>query len=488
MSSARGAITWGAGLGISLLAHAALAGFVLIAVKPEPLEDQPQMRGKLRVQSEVVERQDATPEQPDAEAAEAEDASGAAATAGAVPTSQAQAASLPSQPVSATPDAGGAPVPALSAQGPRLAEAPPNAQTATATTAPVSELSATLALAEQTLTAATPPAAQAAQAAMPKAVAAAAPPGQQLIAGAPRLAPTAASAVVAETSATLAPQGEVAAQATPETTTISATTGWAGSGDIDPVSLAAVESFMRPLDTASEAGSPRDDMADLLDSVPCSRLSATFVPETGTLELRGHVPDANAANPILAELRAKLGDSIPVEGNVIVLPSPQCGMLEAVENLGLPQSRLQARDPLQLGAQTQLTTFEYGEGERVIIRMRAYDFPAYVYVDFFDAEGNVLHLRPNQWEALVQYQPGDLIAVGDDRDDGTGVELRVRPPFGLELVVAYASSVPLYEGLRDPVEPAQPYLEWLRTRIAELRAETPDYKGDWVYMFMQTHD
>ncbi len=481
MSGARGAITWGAGLGISLLAHAALAGFVLIAVKPEPLEDQPQMRGKVRVQSEVVERQDATPEQPDAEAAETEDASGAAATAGAVPSAQAQAASLPSQPLSATPDAGGAPVPALTAQGPRLAEAPPNAQTATAATAPASEVSATLALAEQRLTAATPPA-------MPEAVAAAAPPGQQLVAGAPRLAPTAASALVAEASATLAPQGELAAQARPDVTTISATTGWAGAGDIDPVSLAAVESFMRPLDTASEAGSPRDDMADLLDSVPCARLSATFVPETGTLELRGHVPDANAANPILAELRAKLGDSIPVEGNVIVLPSPQCGMLEAVEDLGLPQSRLQARDPLQLGAQTQLTTFEYAEGERVIIRMRAYDFPAYVYVDFFDAEGNVLHLRPNQWEALVQYQPGDLIAVGDDRDDGTGVELRVRPPFGLELVVAYASSVPLYEGLRDPVEPAQPYLEWLRTRIAELRAETPDYKGDWVYMFMQTHD
>ncbi|MEX0970789.1 MAG: DUF4384 domain-containing protein [Paracoccaceae bacterium] len=488
MSSARGAITWGAGIGISLLAHAAIAGFVLIAVKPEPLDNQPQMHGKLRVQSEVVERQDATAEQPDAEAAEAQDASGAAATAGAVPTSHAEAASLPSQPVRARPQAGGAPVPALSAQGPRLAEAPPNAQAASAASAPVTELSATLALAEQTLTAATPPAAQAAQAAMPEAVSAAAPPGQMLIAGAPRLAPTAASAVVAEASATLAPQGEVAAQAMPEVTTISAATGWAGAGDIDPVSLAAVESFMRPLDTADEAGSPRDEMAELLASAPCARLSATFVPETGTLELRGHVPDAAAANPILAALRAKLGDSIPVEGNVIVLPSPQCGLLDAVEDLGLPQSRLQQRDPMQLGAATQLTTFEYGEGERVIIRMRAYDFPAYVYVDFFDAKGNVLHLRPNQWEALVQYQPGDLIAVGDDRDDGTGVELIVRPPFGLELVVAYASSVPLYEGLREPVEPAETYLEWLRTRIAEVRAETPDYKGDWVYMFMQTHE
>ena len=73
------ALTWGAGLGISLIAHAALAGFVLITVKPEPLDEQPQMSGKLRVQSETVERQDAAAEPPPSEATEKEDAHGSRA-------------------------------------------------------------------------------------------------------------------------------------------------------------------------------------------------------------------------------------------------------------------------------------------------------------------------------------------------------------------------------------------------------------------------
>ncbi len=64
----------------------------------------------------------------------------------------------------------------------------------------------------------------------------------------------------------------------------------------------------------------------------------------------------------------------------------------------------------------------------------------------------------------------------------------VSPPFGRELAVAYASTVPLYEGLRAPIEPAEPYLACLRGRIAELKAENPDYKGDWVYMFVETHE
>ena len=483
------ALTWGAGLGISLIAHAALAGFVLITVKPEPLDEQPQMSGKLRVQSETVERQDAAAEPPPSEATEKEDAQGSRAESGAVPSAKAGAAPLPSEAVAADPNAGGAEVPALRAQGPRLAEAQPST--------------------EPSLSASAPPAiAATAQPVAATATAASAVAGEQVIAGAPRLSAVAASPVIAPPSATLAtlgeaaaqaqlavaastnvaPQGDTAPQAEPEVTTISATTGWAGTGEIDPVSLAAVQSFMRPLDTADEAGSPRDEMGDLLEGVPCSRLSATFVPETGVLELRGHLPDVAMANPIVAQLQARLGDSIPVEGNVIVLPSPQCGMLDSVESLGLPQSRLQQRDPMQVGAATQLATFEYGAGERVIINMRAYDFPAYVYVDFFDADGNVLHLRPNPWESLVEYQPGDLISIGGDREDGTGVKLIVNPPFGLELVVAYASTVPLYEGLREPIEPAGPYLDWLRTRIATVRAETPDYKGDWVYMFVQTHE
>jgi len=271
---------------------------------------------------------------------------------------------------------------------------------------------------------------------------------------------------------------------------VTAATGWAGDSSVpfDPVSLSAVQSFMRPLDTAANADdSARDGISEILSAVPCSRLAATFIPETGTLELRGHVPDAALREPLLNAIRSQLGDSIPVGGSMLVLPSPQCDVLSRLENLGLPQSQGQTRDSMQVGAITQISTFDYGEDERVIVKMRSPDYPAYVYVDFFDVDGRVLHLRPNQWENVELHHSDSPIEIGADREGQSSVKLVVSPPFGQELAIAYASSLPLYEGLRETIEPAEPYLDYMRTRIAELKSENPDHKGEWVYMFIQTH-
>ncbi len=421
----------------------------------------------------------------------------------------------------------GAPTPALRAEGSQAKAAPPPAEALTST-APPPATTASAAQGTPLTASQAPQPAQAALAPSTATVAATATPVAQTAAtplpttllasasaNAPAIGPTApnagpvpASSLITETSAQIsadgaeseakappaqpapsrAPDAPTAEQPPLNAPTISAATGWSGDTTFDPTSLAAIQSFMQPLDASQNADTPRDAISQLLASVPCSRLAATFIPETGTLELRGHIPDDSIRAPILTAIRQQLGESIPVGGSMIVLPSPQCDVLSRLENLGLPQSTRQANDPKELGAVTQLTSFEYGEGERVIIRMKSYDFPAYVYVDFFDVDGNVLHLRPNQWEPLQFYEPGANITVGDDGSGQPAIKLIVRPPFGRELAVAYASSEPIYEGLRDTIEPAAPYLAYLRTRIAELKAEHDDYKGDWVYMFVETHE
>jgi len=52
--------------------------------------------------------------------------------------------------------------------------------------------------------------------------------------------------------------------------------------------------------------------------------------------------------------------------------------------------------------------------------------------------------------------------------------------------VAFATSVPLYDGLRPMVEPAAPYLAFLRDRVAQARGAHADFKGEWVYFFIST--
>ncbi len=421
----------------------------------------------------------------------------------------------------------GAPTPALRAEGAQTKAAPPPAEALVGAALPpatpasaaqgtpltasqaATPAQAALAPGTATLSAATPPAAQAAAAPLPATVLASASAESAAIGPtAPNAGPVAASSLITRASAQISadgtqtaakapparpaprrtPEAPAAAQPPLDAPTISAATGWSGDTAFDPASLAAIQSFMQPLDARERTDTPRDAISQLLDSVPCARLAARFNPDSGTLELRGHIPDDSLRAPILTAIRQQLGESIPVGGSMLVLPSPQCDVLSALDRLGLPQSTRQINDPKELGANTQLTTFNYRAGEYVVIRLNSYDFPAYVYLDYFDVEGNVLHLRPNRFEALEYYEPGARIVVGEPKEGQAFRGLRVAPPFGRELVVAYASSVPLYEGLRDTVEPAAPYLDFMRKRIAEIKAENPDYQGDWVYMFVETQE
>ncbi len=420
----------------------------------------------------------------------------------------------------------GAPTPALRAEGAQAQATPPPAealasplpppvttasalQGTTLSARPAQPTQAAVAANTVSIAAAAPPKAQAAATPLPSTVLASARvEAPSLGASAPNAGPVSASSLMTEISAQIsadsteatakAPPAQAAQSRTPDAPlaqappldapTISAATGWSGDTTFDPTSLVAIQSFMQPLDASQRADTPRDAISQLLASVPCARLAATFIPETGMLELRGHIPDDNLRAPILTAIQQQLGKSIPVGGSMIVLPSPQCDVLSRLENIGLPQSGKQQNDPKEMGATTQLITFDYASGERVIIRMKSYDFAAYVYVDFFDVDGNVLHLRPNPWEPLQYYEPDSNITVGEAQEGAPSIELRVAPPFGRELVVAYASSVPLYTGLRPPTELAEPYLDFMRARIAELKANNPDYKGDWVYMFVETHE
>ena len=68
----------------------------------------------------------------------------------------------------------------------------------------------------------------------------------------------------------------------------------------------------------------------------------------------------------------------------------------------------------------------------------------------------------------------------------SGLPMFVAPPFGQEIAVALAASHPLDDGPRPMVEPAGPYLAWLRGRVAEMRQRHPDFRGEWAYFFVET--
>lgn len=285
------------------------------------------------------------------------------------------------------------------------------------------------------------------------------------------------------------PDATTAAAAAPQGARVKATLTFpGGAGGVDPVSLAAFQSFMQPGDAAAGADRLRDGLAGLLAQVPCSRLQVSFVPDTATLQVKGHIPEDGLRGPVLAALREQMGADIAVSDSILILPRPQCGALSGIADVGLPQSTDQITNPLLVGADTHARVLDYARGDRLWFDLTAPDYAAYVYVDYFDAGGDVIHLAPNEQSPLRRAEAKSALRVGAREAGAPGLQIVVGPPYGQEIAVAFAASAPLYEGLRPLIEPAAPYLEWLKARVAQARAADPDFKGEWVYFFVTTAD
>lgn len=258
-----------------------------------------------------------------------------------------------------------------------------------------------------------------------------------------------------------------------------------GDGDIDPVSLAAFQSFVSPGPATTET-TLRDGLQGILAGIPCSRLQIAFDPDTASLRVDGQIPEDGLRAQILGALQKEMGDDITVSDNMAILPRPQCGALAGISRVGLPQSTDQVTNPLLIGETLQARALHFTDGELLYFDLTAPDYDAFVYVDYFDADGNVLHLSPNDSAPLIEVSAESTFRVGAASQSDPGLKLFVGPPFGQEIAVAFAASTPLYDGLRPIQEPAGPYLDWLRSRVTEARATDPGFKGEWVYFFVTT--
>lgn len=289
-------------------------------------------------------------------------------------------------------------------------------------------------------------------------------------------------ALDAQALVTATPKSNAAPRVVPDVPVVKAGLAWSGPEQLvlDSQSVATLAAFLQP--GAAEGAELRDEMATLMAGPACSRIHTVFDPDTGGLELRGHVPDPAIRAPLLAAMQAQVGSGLMLTDKLRILPEPQCGLLDGIADLGLPQSEEQLTDQDLVGEHAQVREYAFSEGDRLTIELSAPDYPSYVYVDYFDAMGQVIHLRPNVRAALVEIPAEAAFSIGR----GDDLDLRIAPPFGQDIAVAFASTVPLYEGVRPLVEPALPYLEEMKQMIAQHQKDTPSFKGEWVYLFVAT--
>ena len=521
-------LLWAAGLAGSVVLHAGLLGMLWLAIRPDPLLDQPMPETEIEIQAYQLDRTRAQPQAAQGEPADPARATGAQLAAGAISHVRADAATAPSEtlagsappsqhltPESARPTAAKSlarvapPMPAVAVPAQRAgAVRPEPASLIAAAYSPSTAVASASPVAVAVATARPAAVAVATAASTPELLAVAAPPTEPAPAAAAvaQPAPDAAidTTVLASAFPPVDPAAAVWLEQVPLVDTVPAATPaasapaagqrvkaalaftGAGDGDIDPVSLAAFQSFMRPGDIAATGDPLRDGVAGLLAQVPCSRLQVGFDPDTVTLQVNGHIPEDDLRAPVLAALKAQMGEDIAISDNILILPRPQCGALSGIAGVGLPQSTDQITNPLLIGREAQAKVFRFADGELLSLDMTAPDYAAYIYLDYFDAGGDVLHLEPNEFAPLRQADAKAIQRIGARTMQEAGLKLVIGPPYGQEIAVAFAASEPLYDGLRPLSEPAAAYLDWLKRQVAAARDQTPGFKGEWVYFFVTT--
>jgi hypothetical protein len=483
-----GPVLYGLGALASLGVHLAVGLALPVILAPEPIDAQPRPKSQVQIETQEVARSDAAAVAPDSPEAATEATNGAEVAQGAIAQSRAEPTAPPiEQAMLSAP------------QVPVIAALPAPETPLTASAAPVSDVAASAPATAQ-LAEVAAPAAQITDSTAPIAQAIASTPPAAAI---PTSPPPAVQLNVSATPATTIPVALAPGQAIADSTAaqtssapsiqpvsehFTAALAFSGGAEaqIDAASLATIQSFMRPGDKQAQTDQVRDAMQTLLESVPCSRLQAEFNPDTGSIELRGHVPEEGLREPILAALQAQVGTGIRVEDAMLILPRPQCGALSGIGAVGLPQSTDQLTNPMLVGADAQVRAYDYAQGDQMVLDLAAPDYDAYIYVDFFDANGDVTHLVPNETVPLTLRDAKSAMRVGAQDAGEPYLSITIGPPYGQEIAAAFAASTPLYDGVRPISEPAEPYLAWMAEQVAAARAADPAFKGEWVYFFVST--
>ncbi len=101
------------------------------------------------------------------------------------------------------------------------------------------------------------------------------------------------------------------------------------------------------------------------------------------------------------------------------------------------------------------------EGERPVFEVITPDFPGFLYVDYYMADGKVFHLLPNNTSQL-KTNANQLIFIGKK---GATRQWEIVKPFGKEVMSVIISKLPLFESFRDEIEDSGVYSSAMRLAL-----------------------
>ncbi|MDJ0783785.1 MAG: serine/threonine-protein kinase [Desulfosarcinaceae bacterium] len=224
-----------------------------------------------------------------------------------------------------------------------------------------------------------------------------------------------------------------------------------------------------PIQTPDLAES-RDQVDALLSGLECASTQARLT-DDGTLSLSGFVASPADLSRIQGALK-QIDGIAKIEDDLAIQPWPFCEILRVLLPLKSPSAAASAQPQLQLNKPDR----RYRTGDKLVVTATAgRDVSAYLYVDYIDSDGSVVHLLPSPRQPQNRLEPGQKIVLGalDAKTSGDFV-YAIEPPLGPGMVIAYASRHQLLEAPRQHVETTGEYVPALQAALQDVFAGEPE--------------
>jgi len=196
-------------------------------------------------------------------------------------------------------------------------------------------------------------------------------------------------------------------------------------------------------------------LTQALSGFGCASLQATISKDM-KITVSGYVA-SDADLKSLGDKLAALDRTAGIVNQATVAGQPACDVLELLHRTAGGQAELRslpAVRPFQHGP-------HFAAGDKLVVEAEATPlYDGYLYVDFVQHDGTILHMLPGPDRPNNAVKAGERILIGNGPREYT-----ITPPYGTELLVVMSSPTPLFKSPRPQVEETKGYLDELKRAI-----------------------
>jgi hypothetical protein len=184
--------------------------------------------------------------------------------------------------------------------------------------------------------------------------------------------------------------------------------------------------------------------------------------DAGRYAIAGYLAQGRTASLLAPEVK-DLFERHTVDLRVTEVEPNLCAALDAIAQA---PSAVATGDPMILRGATGAEKDRFLSGDRLVIEIPPSDEDRFIAVDYFQHDGQVLHLLPGGGSRVRLLQAKQPLVLADPN-------WQIGEPFGQDLVVVLSSLRPLFDAERPFLEHASDYVADLKTRQAagDVRAQ-----------------